>query len=278
MPSDEHGDQVVAHLLVVALLALHVHQEAEQRRILNILVVTRLEGLDVLLRARLERGVDRGGELVVKQGHVLLEEALARHNVGGARYLPVRPRGHGAVLRLPQRLNGRLDHGRGVLNGLELVVEHGPPDNVERERAEPLLEVADPARRGAAARALARRRDARLRFALHGGVEVDHQLLCLVAEHVHHGREPSLVERWHDRAPPHLPGLRVCRDEALAHHILQNLGQRTLIVPGRVVAQHVLGGLGLRDDNERFGPEAELVHIAELLHVLEQAKEHGTVR
>mmetsp|Transcript_8221 Transcript_8221/g.23391 ORF Transcript_8221/g.23391 Transcript_8221/m.23391 type:complete len:670 (-) Transcript_8221:431-2440(-) len=257
---DEHGHQVVAQLLRVRLLAARVHEEAQQRRVVELAVVAPLEVLDVRLLAGAERLADAVVEGAVKEVHVLLELALARDEVRGERQLPVGRRGHGAVLGLAQRGDGGSHHGGvGLALGIKVVVKNGLADDVEREGAELVLHVHGIARLG-------------------GLVEdVRAGLLRHVAEHAAHVAEPGLVEARHDGAAALVPGLRVRRDEALAHDGLEDLGEDALVVALGVVAQHVLEDLRVGHDGEALRAEAELEEPALVLVELVQAEVHGTV-
>lgn len=58
-----------------------------------------------------------------------------------------------------------------------------------------------------------------------------------LAKHGNHGLQISLVESWHNGAPPRLPGLQICRDQAHPHDWLQDLSQHALVIVEGIVLQ-----------------------------------------
>ena len=168
-------------------------------------------------------GAGQGGapvEDAVEQVHVLVELLEPRDEVVGAGDLPVRRGSERAVLDLGEGADGRLDHGRLLVDRAELIVEDGLADDVEGERAVPLLHVEHPP-------LLCRLEQLR------------DQVGVRLAKLAHHPRQVELVEARGDRAPPVLPRLIVGRDEALAHDVLEDQGQCPLVVVVWVLAQDV---------------------------------------
>jgi len=76
-------------------------------------------------------------------------------------------------------------------------------------------------------------------------------------EHAKHRLDVPPVQRRHDRAPALAPDLAVGRDEALAHHEVEDLREEALGVVGRVCDEDLLGQLRVGHDDEDLGPEGE---------------------
>mmetsp|Transcript_19855 Transcript_19855/g.58878 ORF Transcript_19855/g.58878 Transcript_19855/m.58878 type:complete len:539 (-) Transcript_19855:545-2161(-) len=241
VPRDEQRDEVVAHLLVVDLLAAQVDEEAKHGRVLDLGVVLALERVELLGVARVEALVDQLVQHRVEEVHVGVELDEPRDELVRTRNLPVRCRSECAVLDLAECADGRLDHGRLLVHRPELIVEDRLADHVEGERTVPLLHVED----GAGLRRLEQLRD---------------QVRVGLPKLTHHPLEVELVEAGRDRAPPLRPRDRVCGDQTLAHDVLEDEGEGALVVVLAVLAEDVPRNDGVARDHERLWAEAHLVH------------------
>ena len=99
-----------------------------------------------------------------------------------------------------------------------------------------------------------------------------------VTEQTDHVVEPSLVETGHNLPAPHLPSLRVCRDQPFPHDWLQNFRQNALVEIVVVGFEHVTGLEGVGYYQEGLRTEAQLVRRPVLLVISLEAYEHRPIR
>mmetsp|Transcript_11061 Transcript_11061/g.23046 ORF Transcript_11061/g.23046 Transcript_11061/m.23046 type:complete len:273 (-) Transcript_11061:636-1454(-) len=208
VPGHQHAEEVVAQLLLRHLLA-GGEQEAQHGGVLLVAVVlskvaravdvhllrhNRLALLNQLLRGRANHlhGLVRA----------LLPGEEQAQRVG---QLPDRQQVRGALLRLLERGVHRLDDGGVLVEGGEVVVEDGQPDDVQRQLREVALHV---------------KRLTRLRKHLQLPVELQSRL----PEHAaSHGLQEALVQRGPHSPPPHFPQLPLRRGEPVPEQELGNL-------------------------------------------------------
>mmetsp|Transcript_17421 Transcript_17421/g.50731 ORF Transcript_17421/g.50731 Transcript_17421/m.50731 type:complete len:290 (-) Transcript_17421:767-1636(-) len=166
------------------------------------------------------------------------------------------------MLGLPQYSIDRLDDGRFLIHGSEIVIEHGPSDDIEGDRTEPFLHV-DPAGRGG------RGADG----------EVVDEAISAVGEERDHSIEPFFVKSGDDGAASDLPSLGIGGDQSLPHDGLQYLRQHPLaILLGGALPQNLPCHDGIAHDQKTLGTEAQIEDGAVILIIFRQEEKQRSTR